>query len=249
MTRILLALVAAFLAAGGTQDIRVLFIGNSLTAANDLPAMVRELAQQNGLRERVAVGLIAKPNFSLEDHWNDGEALRAVRSGRWTHVVLQQGPSSLMESRGPLREWSKRFATEARATGAKILLCGVWPPRERLQFQPDVTESYRLAATDAGGELVAVGEGWRLAWEKDRQLPLYGPDGFHPSPLGTYLGALMFFERVTGRSSSGLQPPRSVRADAKTLKLLEDSAHRALAPQHLAPSRRPPTTRGQSSIF
>ena len=228
MTRVLLAFVAALLAASGAQDgIRVLFIGNSLTAANDLPAMVRELAHQAGLRDQLSIHVVAKSNFSLEDHWNDGEAVRAVRNGRWTHIVLQQGPSSLLESRGPLREWSKRFAAEARASGARILLYGVWPPRERLRFQPDVTESYRLAAGDAGGELVAVGEAWRLAWEKDAQLPLYGPDGFHPSPLGTYVGALMFFEKLTGRTASGLKPPRSVQADTTTLKIVQDAAHAA----------------------
>ena len=228
MTRLLLAFVAALLATSGTQDgIRVLFIGNSLTAVNDLPAMVRELGEQAGLRDQLSIHVIAKPNFSLEDHWNDGEAVRAVRSERWTHIVLQQGPSSLMESRGPLREWSKRFAAEARTSGAKILLYGVWPPRERLKYQADVTESYRLAAVDTGGELVAVGEAWRLAWEKDAQLPLYGPDGFHPSPLGTYIAAMVFFEKLTGRSASGLKPPRSVKADEATVKIVKAAAHAA----------------------
>ena len=203
--------------------IKILFIGNSLTAANDLPAMVQALGEQAG-RDQVIVHVVAKPNYSLEDHWKDGEALRALRASEWTHVVLQQGPSSVPESRGPLREWSKRFAAEARASGAKVLLYGVWPPRDRLKFQTEVTESYRLAAKDVRGELVAVGEAWRIAWETDPSLALYGPDDFHPTPLGTYVGALMFFEKVTGRRPSGLKPPRSVIVDAAALKIVQDAA-------------------------
>ena len=206
---------------------RVLFIGNSLTVANDLPAMVERLADQAGIAGEVACGVVAKPNFGLEEHWQDGEALRILRRSPWTHVVLQQGPSSLPESRSVLRQYTVKFAEVARARGAKVILFGVWPARDRLAFQKEVTESYRLAAADVGGEIVPVGEAWRLAWEKDAQVPLYGPDGFHPSPLGTYVGALMFFEKLTGRTASGLKPPRAVQADKTTLKIVQDAAHAA----------------------
>ena len=208
-------------------QIRVLFIGNSLTVANDLPAMVERLADQAGISGEVVCGVVAKPNFGLEEHWQDGEALRILRRGSWTHVVLQQGPSSLPESRTVLRQYTGMFAEVARAQGANVILFGVWPARDRLAFQKEVTESYRLAAADVGGEMVPVGEAWRLAWEKDAQLPLYGPDGFHPSPLGTYAGALMLFEKLTGRTASGSKPPRGVKVDKITLKIVQDAAHAA----------------------
>jgi hypothetical protein len=101
----------------------VLFIGNSLTAANDLPAMIEAVAAQAGVS--VTTRTIAFPDFSLEDHWNDGCAVRAIREGNWTLIVLQQGLSSPPESQTPLREHTERFAQEARQKGAQVALYSV----------------------------------------------------------------------------------------------------------------------------
>ena len=174
--------------------LRVLFIGNSLTAANDLPEMVAALAASTSPALAFSQQSLTVPGFSLEDHWHRGEARRLLKSERWTHVVLQQGPSSLMESQVLLREYAARFAGEARANGTAVVLYGVWPERARLRALDAVTASYARAAEDAKGALVAAGEGWRAAWARNPSLALYGPDDFHPSPLG---GALNPVEPVT----------------------------------------------------
>jgi hypothetical protein len=211
-----LGVAAVLAAAGPSQDaesVRALFIGNSLTVSNDLPGMFEAVAKSAGV-EDVTQRAVAVGGFSLQDHWDRGAARRAIRDGRWTHVVLQQGPSSLPESEAQLREVVKKFAAEARAGGARVVLYGVWPPRVRLEALDAVTTSYARAAADVGGSLVAVGEGWRAAWRRDASLPLYGADDFHPSPLGTYLAALMFVERLTGRTPIGLPAPGGTGAPA-----------------------------------
>jgi hypothetical protein len=216
---------------------RVLFIGNSLTYANDLPAMIEAIAADAGLGGRVTVRAVAQPDFGLEEHWNGGGALRAIERERWTLVVLQQGPTSLPASQAVLREYTKKFAYEIRKNGAKVALYGVWPPAARSAFFGSVTESYARAADDVGGTLVAVGEGWRAAWRRDPSLPLYGRDGFHPSPMGTYLGALMFFQQLTGRSPVGLPAPsdsksgllRGLRLTPAQLTILQEAAAEANA--------------------
>jgi len=76
---------------GGRQaEPRILFIGNSLTYWNDLPAMVQSLAA--AAKRRITCQQVAFPDVSLEDHWQRGDAVRAIRRGGWSHVVLQQGP-------------------------------------------------------------------------------------------------------------------------------------------------------------
>ena len=214
-----------------TPPARVLFIGNSLTYANNLPAMIEAVAASAGLRGRIVCRGVAKPDYGLQEHWEDGEAIRGIRDGNWTHVVLQQGPSSQLDSRAILREYTKKFAFETKARGAKVILYSTWTSRNRLNYMDDVLESYRLAAEDVGGGLVAVGEGWRAAWKRDPTLPLYADDQFHPSPMGTYLAALMFFEYFTGRSPVGVPPPNSkekalhkVSVTPEQLKVLQDSA-------------------------
>lgn len=187
------AAVIASSAGRAAQPARVLFIGNSLTYTNDLPGMAAAVSQG-----AMSTEMIAFPDYSLEDHWRRGDALRAIRGGRWTHVVLQQGPSSLPESRRLLVRDATRFAREIRKTRAAVVLYGVWPPSERRGAFRAVTDSYAEAAKAADGALVAVGQGWQAAWSVDDALPLYGPDGFHPSPLGTYVAALMLVAHVTG---------------------------------------------------
>ena len=235
------ALAVLALAASGRADdrplVRVLFIGNSLTYVNDLPAMIEAVAAQAGLKGRITCRAVALPDFGLEEHWNDGRAIRALQQERWTEVVLQQGPSSLPESEAVLRTYTKKFAVEARARGAAVALYSVWPSLSRLASLEAVTLSYTRAAADVDGALVPVGAGWRAAWRRDPTLLLYGPDNFHPSPLGTYLAALMFFEHLTGRSPVGLPDPslskdralRDVRVTAAQLRILQEAAAEANA--------------------
>jgi len=178
--------------------IRLLFVGNSLTAANDLPATVAALAKAAGAR--VECTAIAKANFSLEDHWNDGEARRAIARGGWTFVVLQQGPSALPESRVLLEAYVARFDRLIRDAGARTAVYMVWPSADRGGDFDGVSRSYRSAAAEAGAVVLPAGDAWRAAWQRDPSLALYGPDRFHPSPLGSELAAVVIVQALVGRA-------------------------------------------------
>ena len=97
--------------------------------------------------------MVAPGGYALEDHWANGAALPALRGGRFDVVVLQQGPSSLPESRVNLIEWAKRWADEARAHDTRPAVLTVWPERERFSVFADVVRNYRDAAR--GGERAA----------------------------------------------------------------------------------------------
>lgn len=112
--------------------------------------------------------------------------------------MLQQGPSSLPESRVSLREWTAKFAPLIRAAGARPALYAVWPEKARSFAFPDVSESYRLAAADVGGLFVPAGDAWLAAWRRDPRLPLYSDDDFHPSVAGSYLAALVIYRVLWG---------------------------------------------------
>ena len=49
---------------GAPAALVLLFIGNSLSAANDLPAMLEAMGKASGVPIRCAI--VAKPNFSLD---------------------------------------------------------------------------------------------------------------------------------------------------------------------------------------
>jgi hypothetical protein len=213
---------------------RVLFIGNSLTYYNDLPGMVAALSRAAGDTAPLVVGSLTAPGFALEDHLADGNASRAIATGGWNVVVLQQGPSSLPESRQILIRDTRIFAEQIRAVGAEPALYSVWPERSRFNDFDRASESYRLAADTVDGLLFPAGEAWRAAWRRDSTLPLYGPDEFHPSSLGTYLAALVIYARLRNRSAVGLPAEvsvgnQSVRVAPARALLLQQAADEALA--------------------
>jgi len=138
-------------------------------------------------------------------------------------VVLQQGPSSLEESRILLRRDTARFDQRVRAVGARTALFSVWPESSRPAAFPAVAESYALAAADLGGIYFPVTQAWLNAWERDPSLPLYSADGFHPGPHGSYLAAVVIVGVLTGAPPQSM-PARVVRPDGTTLSLPADAA-------------------------
>jgi hypothetical protein len=216
----------------GTILLRILFIGNSLTATNDLPAVLEAFARAQGVT--IETRTVAFSDHSLEDHWNRREARRAIAEGTWDYVVLQQGPSAMPESRRLLRDYTARFAGEISRAGARSALFMVWPASGRIDDLPAVIESYRLAAHDVSALLLPVGDSWRRLWERDRTARLYGPDGFHPGALGTYLAALVMFQQFTGRSVVGLPSPFS-SFDPLVVRALQEAADEAVSRMPTSP--------------
>jgi hypothetical protein len=191
-----------FSAAADPPARRVLFIGNSLTSVNDVPGLVEALSIAG--RRRIVCKTVAFGGYSLEDHWNRGDAQRAIAEGGWSIVVLQQGPSSLPESRALLVDYVRRFSQESKRIGATTALYMVWPAAERSADFDGVRTSYADAARAVGGIFLPAGEAWRAAWKWNAQLELYGADGFHPTPLGSYLAALVIYQRLSGKSPIGM---------------------------------------------
>ena len=196
-----------------TDQLRVLFIGNSLTYSNDLPSFVQAFAQSRAQKPLAFKG-VTFANFSLEDHWNQGDARKAIAQGRWDVIVLQQGPSASNEGRALLLEYSRRFAKEIRLVKAKPALYMVWPSASRMQDFNGVIESYTRAAEEIEGLLFPVGEAWLKAWKQDPKLELYSSDGLHPTVAGTYLAASVIYEYLYDESAIGLPSKFKLRSGA-----------------------------------
>ena len=177
-------------------ELNVLFICNSLTTSHQLPKLVGDLLEAGGV-EQVIVRDLSISGTGLEDHWAWGLAHSVIAEGGWDVVVLQQGPSAT-EGRPSLLEYSQRFAEEIRTAEGVPALYMVWPSASRFFDFDGVADSYATAAELTQGLLFPVGEAWRLAWAVDPNVPLYGPDRFHPSFLGSYLAALVMYEQLSG---------------------------------------------------
>jgi len=211
----------------------ILFIGNSLTLANDLPGIVSAFARAAGTR--LPTTTIAYGVFALEDHFHEGTSLAAIRQGGWRVVVLQQGPSGQPESQVNLRFWTQAFDRQIHSVGARTALFSVWPPSSGPSNFEEVATSYSVAAADVAGIYLPVTQAWLEAWRRDPLLPLYSTDAFHPAPAGSYLAALTIYAVLTGRSPIGL--PGRIQTDGGTVidiaanmaQVLQEAAATAIA--------------------
>lgn len=236
------------LPAGGHH---VLFIGNSLTSTHDLPATVAAIAESAG--DTIRVRTVAGPNLALIDHLNGAtNAESAIRQGGWEYVVLQQGPTPAGICRDSLVLWTKMFDPLIRGAGATPALFMTWPSASQQGLFDAVRISFEEAARTVDGVFLPAGEAWRLARAADPSLALWGGDGFHPSPIGTFLAALEIYERVSGRDVRTIPAQAFAGGDpftlpVATIRLLQEAAHAAnqAFPAHAA--ARPPGTQSTAA--
>ena len=237
LSRFLIALSLLAACAGGNPPAapepgggyHVLFIGNSLTASNDLPGTVAHLAAS--VNDTVMAEAVTRPNFAVIDHVSGmSDAVDVVRRGGWDFVVLQQGPTSQQLGRDTLILAAELLDPDVRAGGGRIAQLMVWPAAPDRAVFDGVLQSCLETARAVDGDCFPAGEAWRAAWSVDPSLPLYGPDGFHPAPLGTYLAALVVYEGITGHDARRL-PSEAVVAGQTlavaggTVMLLQRVAH------------------------
>jgi hypothetical protein len=110
----------------------------------------------------------------------------------------------------------------------------VWPSQTRRGDFEGVSRSYTTAAADVQGLLFAAGDAWRAVWRQDSTVALYGNDGFHPSPLGSYLAALVIYQGLSGKSPVGLPP--TLKSPSGAFPAIDLGADAAAALQRAATS-------------
>jgi hypothetical protein len=179
-----------------------LFIGNSFTARNDVPALIAQLAAARG--HRLTHRLLWAGGASLRMHWNKGEAQRAIAESRWDRIVLQEQSTLPVKNARRMHENVRLFDEAIHAAGARTVLYLTWARRHAPETQALITRAYREIGGELGAEVAPVGE----AWERVLQMPghpeLYDRDGSHPSIAGSYLAACVLFATLFGESPVGI---------------------------------------------
>ena len=169
------------------SDYNILFIGNSLTYTNNLPELVKQKASQKGIT--VGTKMIANPNFALLDHWDIGETQQYIASKKFNFVVIQQGPSSQAFGREVLIKYGKRYSDLCTSNDAQLCYFMVWPSLTYYNTFDDVIKNHRDAATINEALLCPVGDVWKTHFDTTNDFDYYGPDGFHPSSIGSQVAA------------------------------------------------------------
>jgi hypothetical protein len=126
--------------------LKVLFIGNSYTAANDLPSMVELLADAAGGRkihtDRHLVG-----GCTLERHVKEKKAIDKIRAEKWDVVVLQEQSLRPVIDRRSMHEYARPLDAEIEQRGAKTVFYMTWARQHipEMQEGADPAESPEYA--------------------------------------------------------------------------------------------------------
>ena len=182
----------------------VLFVGNSHTFVNDLPACVSQI--DPGL----ATFSVTAGGQTLAGHLRTGTALREIGSGRYDVVVLQEQSVTPLLSPDAFESALAEFARASRAQRARPILYETWS-----RTKPDdpafaasgsagptdmavrLEEEFSSATGKFGVERARVGTAFSSLQIQGRGEGLIAEDGSHATPAGTYLAALVIVRAIT----------------------------------------------------
>ena len=193
------------------DSLRLLFIGNSYTYYNDLPAMVYEIARTQ--KKKLSVESITKGGERLRGHLKNEKVRKALTQEHWDFVVLQE------QSSDPARQSESVIANIYPAARELDSLIHVGSPEARTIFYmtwghkygtTHKIENYPLVYTYEGMQerikttylemtyrnnatCAPVGMAWQCVREERPDYQLYNQDLSHPSPLGSYLAANVIY--------------------------------------------------------
>lgn len=190
----------------------VLFVGDSFTYVNNMPALASGIARSQ--RRCVITSMVASGGESFRDHWQSGDVERALKRAPWKYVVFQDqstfgevylvnGQSRAHDATELFTYGHQLFKSVRRRGGSPIVFL---PWANRAAPQRDIRYirwAYAKLAKDENALLVPAMDAWA---EAKRQLPyvnLYLPDGLHPTSAGSYVTAALFVAALVKVSPVG----------------------------------------------
>jgi PKD repeat protein len=193
---------------------RVLFLGNSYTAVNNLPQLIANFALAHG--DTLIFDSNTPGGHTFQGHCGNATSLSKIAQGGWDYVVLQeqsQLPSfpinqvqtsvfpyakkldSLNLAANPCGE-SMFYMTWGRKNG-DASNCANWPPVCTYQGMDSLLAlRYTMMANDNEAELSPVGAVWKKIRATFPGIELYQSDESHPSEAGSYAAAVCFYTMI-----------------------------------------------------
>lgn len=195
------------------SQLRVLFIGNSYTNFNMLPTLVTRLADSTSDGHAITATVFTKPGYSLRMHWKRHRALRLIKQGHFSHIVLQSHSLDPIDRPRQLTEYTDRFVRAIEKTGAQPILYETWarhPKSSIYRKRPTLSshdamyrridEVFRETAVRTHARLAPVGFAFKRAFDEYPDIDLHRADGSHPTWSGSFLAACVIYGVLTGQN-------------------------------------------------
>jgi len=184
----------------------VLFLGNSRIFVNDLPKMVRDVADSAQSPVRYDVHMRAWGNATLEEHAHD-DGNREALSRRWDMVIIQTQSASFVDAQS-IRDFNlygEELVRAARAANSPVALIANWTlgpnyyrgtPADAAAWSnaygETIERNTRALAEQTGAGVIDLEGAFDDAQATLPDMALT-TDGNHPSHAGTFLAALVVY--------------------------------------------------------
>lgn len=215
-------LICSFCLHSFSQNKKVLWIGNSYTAVNNLPSLTYNLALSAG--DTLTYDSNTPGGMTFNGHSTNSSTLQKIALGGWDYVVLQAqsqepsfSPSQVASQTAPFARkldslihissscaetvfymtWGRKYGDASN--------CAVYPPVCTFSGMNDrLRSSYKIMADENEALLSPVGMAWKKSWELDSTINLWSSDNSHPSIAGSYLAACVFYSTLFKKTPVGL---------------------------------------------
>ena len=174
---------------------RILMLGNSFTAHNNLPQMVAKLTgAEVASNTRGGARLAEQLNTETE---LGSRTVNALHNEEWDYVVLQEMSNAPALNTEKFYESAMALCNEIKANGAVPVFYATWAyerssePLEKTGFSYDemykkMSDAYDEVAKVNGALIAEVGKAF---YELADEVSLYETDGSHPNITGSVLAA------------------------------------------------------------
>jgi len=198
----------------GQDSKKVLFLGNSYTAFNNLPSMVSSMATSTG--NTLVYDSNTPGGYRFLNHVINATTLNKINSNDWDYVVLQAQSqetslnqtemetdvyphaTTLCNAIRANNECSEPmfYMTWGRENG-DAGNCAAYPWVCTYEGMDDaIRTTYTFMANENEAEVSPVGAVWRYLRENHPEIDLYTGDGSHPSLTGSYVAATAFYTMI-----------------------------------------------------
>jgi len=208
-----LLVLLCFLQILSGQPIRVLFVGNSYTAVNNLPSLFQSIAASTG--DEVQTNSNTPGGCTFQLHCSNQSA-SLIQQGGWDYVVLQEQSqlpafplsqvqsdcfpyaaqlNGMIEQYNPCAEtvfymtWGRKYGDQDNAA--------FFPPLATYEGMDSLLYERYMYMTQQNNSIVSpVGRVWRYIRTNHPEIDLYSSDNSHPSVAGSYAAACAFYTTI-----------------------------------------------------
>lgn len=191
---------------------KALFIGNSYTYYNDLPALLQALSHENG--KDLSVFSVTKGGWRLHQYLDVeneySEKLRSLLTSEHFDVAFLQEQSLLpILDFDAFRDGVTRLTECLRSKADRIVLYETWGRKEGSQALTEhgwtrsgmsdaLSIAYHRVGAALGHKVSPVGEAFLALNTQNPDIELFNPDRTHPSYTGSCLAAAVHYQTLFG---------------------------------------------------